>query len=207
MSVLEIMEVVKEEDNNSNVKMDSDSAYMTQLKRLNYEVCEWAKKHINENPYVDLSPVFKDYDKHLLNLEKKFPAITKPSVSSDIVLTKSTTFSTVTTDVDRGLSTSSPAVPTLNGGKLWCLNVQYSVGCKPRTRCFSVREQIYYLCPKAEKIPVVPVTRPTLFFLPTLLFFRPDFCGLIIWRAKNGMYCYNYCTACSQICKNHEKCI
>lgn len=114
LSVLEIMEVVKEKDNNSNVKIDCDSAYMTQLKRLNYEVCEWVKKHINENPYVDLSPVFKDYDKHLLNLEKKFPAITKPSVPTDIV---STTVSTATINVGRGPSTSSPAVPTLNGGK------------------------------------------------------------------------------------------
>ena len=118
MFVLESLEDGKEHDK-SNMEIDCDSAYMTELKRLNYEVCEWVKKHINENPYVDLSPVFKDYDKHLLNLEKKFPAITRPAPLSDNVSTKSTAVSTASVDVGRGSLTSSPAVVTLNGGELW----------------------------------------------------------------------------------------
>lgn len=115
MFVLESLEDGKEQE---NMETYCDSAYMTQLKRLNYEVCEWVKKHINENPYVDLSPVFKDYDKHLLNLEKKFPAITRPTPLSDNVSTKSTTVSTASVDVGGGSLTSSPAVVTLNGGEL-----------------------------------------------------------------------------------------
>jgi hypothetical protein len=50
--------------------------------------------------------------------------------------------------------------------------------------------------PRPKKIPVVPVSRPTLFFLPTLLFFStrltvrratlfsPGGCGLLVQRAK-----------------------
>lgn len=65
--------------NGANLKAtnDSDSVYMAQLKRLNKEVCDWMVKHVNDNPYIDLSPVFRDYQKHLSDLEKKFPAETK----------------------------------------------------------------------------------------------------------------------------------
>lgn len=113
-------EISNEKTSNSSVKTaNSDSAYMTQLKRLNQEVCEWIKKHINENPYVDLSPIFKDYEKHLLNLEKKFPAVSKPAGLNEIASTKVTTLSTANVQAVRGLS-SSVGMPTLNGNT--CLN-------------------------------------------------------------------------------------
>ncbi|XP_046860970.1 LOW QUALITY PROTEIN: nuclear pore complex protein Nup50-like [Xenia sp. Carnegie-2017] len=52
--------------------VDVNDVYMTHMKRLNEDVCEWIKKHISQNPYVDLSPVFKDHEKHLSTLEKKY---------------------------------------------------------------------------------------------------------------------------------------
>jgi nuclear pore complex protein Nup50 len=116
---LSFTEISNEKTSNSSVKTaNSDSAYMTQLKRLNQEVCEWIKKHINENPYVDLSPIFKDYEKHLLNLEKKFPAVSKPAGLNEIASTKVTTLSTANVQAVRGLS-SSVGMPTLNGSKFW----------------------------------------------------------------------------------------
>ena len=79
---------------------------MAQLRRLNQEVCEWLKKHISENPYVDLSPVFKDYEKHLGNLEKKYPAACK-TVEMGNICPKTTTSSAM----------SSSIVHTFNGSK------------------------------------------------------------------------------------------
>ena len=48
------------------------SLYLTNLKSLNTSVLEWIQKHIKENPYVDLTPVFKDYQKHIQGIEEKF---------------------------------------------------------------------------------------------------------------------------------------
>ncbi len=111
---MSFVEVSNEQANSSNANT-SDSAYMTQLKRLNQEVCEWIKNHINENPYVDLSPVFKDYEKHLLNLEKKFPAVRKPA---EVVTTKVNFVSSPSVQAVRGPS-SSVGMPTFNGSKFW----------------------------------------------------------------------------------------
>ena len=111
------IEVSNEQANWSSV-YSSDSAYMTQLKRLNLDVCEWIKKHINENPYVDLSPVFKDYEKHLLNLEKKFPAVSKPAGLNEVMSTKVNFVSSPSVQAVRRPS-SSVGMPTLNGSKFW----------------------------------------------------------------------------------------
>jgi nuclear pore complex protein Nup50 len=41
---------------------------------LNVQLCTWIKTHIDKNPYVLLSPVFKDYEKHLTEIETKSAA-------------------------------------------------------------------------------------------------------------------------------------
>jgi len=46
--------------------------YLGSLKTLNIQVTNWIKSHVDENPLVDLSPVFKDYGKHLQQLRTKF---------------------------------------------------------------------------------------------------------------------------------------
>merc|ERR1712130_853786 len=46
--------------------------YLASLKTLNTQVTNWIKSHVDENPLVDLSPVFKDYGKHLQQLRTKF---------------------------------------------------------------------------------------------------------------------------------------
>jgi len=46
--------------------------YLSHLKALNIQVLAWLKQHIETNPLVILSPVFKDYDKHLAEITEQF---------------------------------------------------------------------------------------------------------------------------------------
>ena len=39
---------------------------------MNVQVSAWIKTHVEKNPYVFLSPVFKDYEKHIKDIEEKF---------------------------------------------------------------------------------------------------------------------------------------
>ncbi|KAM8882743.1 nuclear pore complex protein Nup50 [Synchiropus picturatus] len=43
-----------------------------QITGLNCSVRDWITKHVNSNPLCDLSPIFKDYQKHLDDIQKKF---------------------------------------------------------------------------------------------------------------------------------------
>lgn len=47
-----------------------DARYLEQLNALNTSFCAWITKHVAENPFVDLTPVFKDYERHLATIEK-----------------------------------------------------------------------------------------------------------------------------------------
>merc|ERR1711953_1596475 len=55
----------------NNKKKEYSQEYLSNLKALNVQVCQWIKTHIEKNPYVFLTPVFKDYEKHLEELEEK----------------------------------------------------------------------------------------------------------------------------------------
>lgn len=44
--------------------------YLSNLKALNNSVLEWITQHVRKNPYCILTPIFKDYEKHLGELEK-----------------------------------------------------------------------------------------------------------------------------------------
>ena len=46
--------------------------YHSNLKALNTQVTSWIKKHVDQNPLVDLTPVFKDYEKHIGELKTKY---------------------------------------------------------------------------------------------------------------------------------------
>ncbi|KAL8618984.1 hypothetical protein ACOMHN_018367 [Nucella lapillus] len=46
--------------------------YLRQLKLLNENILSWIQKHVESNPYCILTPSFKDYEKHLGDLEKKY---------------------------------------------------------------------------------------------------------------------------------------
>ncbi|XP_060239340.1 nuclear pore complex protein Nup50-like [Meriones unguiculatus] len=47
------------------------SIYHRQLTGLNCSVRDWIVKHVNANPFCDLTPVFKQYEKYLTAIEKQ----------------------------------------------------------------------------------------------------------------------------------------
>ncbi|XP_063302804.1 nuclear pore complex protein Nup50 isoform X2 [Pelobates fuscus] len=61
----------------------SNSDYSKQLSSLNCCVRDWIVKHVNTNPLCDLTPIFKDYEKHLSNIEQKFGSSTDSGSESD----------------------------------------------------------------------------------------------------------------------------
>ncbi|CAN0426637.1 unnamed protein product [Lampetra planeri] len=46
--------------------------YNHQLRSLNYSVRDWIVKHVNGNPLCDLTPVFRDYERHLAEIDQKY---------------------------------------------------------------------------------------------------------------------------------------
>ena len=45
--------------------------YLSNLKALNTQVTSWIKSHVDQNPLIDLTPVFKDYEKHISEMRTK----------------------------------------------------------------------------------------------------------------------------------------
>lgn len=54
----------------------SSVSYQDNIKALNESVTAWIQKHINLNPYVDLSPIFNDYKQHMKAIDLKFSSST-----------------------------------------------------------------------------------------------------------------------------------
>ena len=50
---------------------EAGSEYLSQLQALNESVTEWISSHVKKNPHVDLTPIFKDYEKHLTSIDMK----------------------------------------------------------------------------------------------------------------------------------------
>ena len=64
--------------------------YLAHLKCLNIQVSKWISNHVDKNPLVFLTPVFKDYEKHLKEIEEKHPkkksdAASKPAASAPLL--------------------------------------------------------------------------------------------------------------------------
>ena len=57
----------------TNGSTTSRSKYLQQLRALNESVNKWITDHVNKNPHCVLTPIFKDYEKHLAEVEKLNP--------------------------------------------------------------------------------------------------------------------------------------
>lgn len=83
--------------------------YYSKLKGLNESVSDWIKKHVEETPLCILSPIFKDYEKYLKEIQEEFhgtseeskikmndnnPAETKPIPSTNVTKTTTETLNT-----------------------------------------------------------------------------------------------------------------
>jgi len=52
--------------------------YLAHLKALNLQVASWINQHLEQNPLVLLTPVFKDYHRHLADITAKYKAEEAP---------------------------------------------------------------------------------------------------------------------------------
>jgi hypothetical protein len=56
----------------TDVTSDSKSAeYYSKLKSLNQCVSQWIKSHVDSNPFCILSPIFRDYECYLTEIDEK----------------------------------------------------------------------------------------------------------------------------------------
>lgn len=55
---------------NENKNELDDSFYYGKLKGLNESVAKWISKHVEDNPLIDLKPIFKDYERFFDEIEK-----------------------------------------------------------------------------------------------------------------------------------------
>ncbi|XP_061705717.1 nuclear pore complex protein Nup50 isoform X1 [Cydia pomonella] len=51
---------------------DKKMRYYTKLKGLNESVSDWIKQHVEKTPLCILSPIFKDYEKHLKEIQAEY---------------------------------------------------------------------------------------------------------------------------------------
>lgn len=54
----------------SSNSAEKKKSYLPSLKNLNESVLAWIKSHVDKNPFCILTPVFKDYEKHLSEIMK-----------------------------------------------------------------------------------------------------------------------------------------
>ncbi|OAD61738.1 Nuclear pore complex protein Nup50 [Eufriesea mexicana] len=59
--------------------------YFAKLKGLNESVAQWIKTHVDTNPFCILTPIFKDYERYLKEIEAKHGSkIEKPTQSQSV---------------------------------------------------------------------------------------------------------------------------
>ncbi|XP_037297392.1 LOW QUALITY PROTEIN: nuclear pore complex protein Nup50-like [Manduca sexta] len=68
-SATNINNAEKKSDDKSNEKKIT---YYTKLKGLNESVLDWIKKHVEETPLCILTPIFKDYEKYLKEMQDEY---------------------------------------------------------------------------------------------------------------------------------------
>ena len=77
--------------------------YLAHLKALNLQVAGWINQHLEQNPLVLLTPVFKDYEKHLAEITEKHKSDEEP---------KKPEAKAAATSFSQGSSSSASSLPT-----------------------------------------------------------------------------------------------
>ncbi|KAK5643459.1 hypothetical protein RI129_007304 [Pyrocoelia pectoralis] len=55
--------------NNESENLGKPKEYYAKIKGLNESVSKWIKKHVDKNPFLNLTPIFRDYEKYLEEIE------------------------------------------------------------------------------------------------------------------------------------------
>lgn len=74
---------VTDQDNKTEMSGSNRDEYYQQVSALNISVMNWIKNHVNDNPCIDLQPVFRDYEKHMKDIETKYGHIKKQTMESN----------------------------------------------------------------------------------------------------------------------------
>lgn len=77
--------VVKE---NAKESKGISTSYQSKIKCLNEAVTEWIKTHVEKNPLCILTPIFKDYDKYIKEIEEEEQKTEELKASTDITSVK-----------------------------------------------------------------------------------------------------------------------
>ncbi|CAG9792092.1 unnamed protein product [Diatraea saccharalis] len=72
------------DNNTSNVNDDKKLKYYAKLKGLNESVSDWIKKHVEETPLCILTPIFKDYEKYLKEMQEEYQGGAKEPEKNNI---------------------------------------------------------------------------------------------------------------------------
>ncbi|KAM9772297.1 nuclear pore complex protein Nup50 isoform 1-T5 [Syngnathus typhle] len=79
--------------------------YGRQLTALNCSVRDWISKHVDDNPLCDLQPIFRDYERHLVTIERQYGTAAAAAAAA------------TTEDKKASLGASSPSVAFSFKGK------------------------------------------------------------------------------------------
>ncbi|XP_062539231.1 nuclear pore complex protein Nup50 [Armigeres subalbatus] len=92
--------------------------YVESIKALNQSVASWISDKVKENPLCKLTPIFKDYEKHLSEIEaKKDKKESKESPAPEASKTTGFTFgSTTPAPVGSAITDTAPAKTTFSFG-------------------------------------------------------------------------------------------
>ncbi|XP_067284468.1 nuclear pore complex protein Nup50 isoform X2 [Pseudorasbora parva] len=96
------------DDVTSNGSASSSKEYNRQLTALNCSVRDWITKHVNDNPLCDLNPIFRDYERHLASIERKYGSGTSDSVVEKRLLSSGAATSASSSAVTTSVSGAAP---------------------------------------------------------------------------------------------------
>ncbi|XP_067632817.1 nuclear pore complex protein Nup50 isoform X2 [Eurosta solidaginis] len=126
----------------SFVSEAKSTSYQSKIKSLNQAVTEWIKTHVDKNPLCILSPIFKDYEKYITEIEEEEMKIKNVpnnnfSYDNQIPSSSATTFKLWSSPKLNTTSTSG-AAPTLSFGSKTSPAVSapsnmFTSGSKPST--------------------------------------------------------------------------
>ncbi|XP_067248524.1 nuclear pore complex protein Nup50 isoform X2 [Chanodichthys erythropterus] len=96
------------DDATSNGSTPSSKEYNRQLTALNCSVRDWITKHVNDNPLCDLNPIFRDYERHLASIERKYGSGTSDGEVEKRLLSSTAATSVSSSAVSASVSGAAP---------------------------------------------------------------------------------------------------
>lgn len=56
----------------ANAGKENNAKFLAKLKALNCSVLKWVNHHLDKNPYINLKPIFDDYNKHFQEIKMEY---------------------------------------------------------------------------------------------------------------------------------------